>query len=147
MWRKSQKWWRKPFFHLLTLVSIQTTIILNLHKKQHGRPATNLAAVVKDLIIALVDKDVSHDAEQDNLNLPLVRIRERHFIKLWPEKDGGGKSRRQCKVCIDRPKKTGMSAQERKSKRKVSKFWCPKCKVRLCLDCFEIYHTKVDYTE
>ncbi|KAK3744871.1 hypothetical protein RRG08_050809 [Elysia crispata] len=146
MRRKSQKWWKKPFFHLLTLVSIQTTIILNLHKKQHGRPATNLAAVVKDLIIALVDKDISYDAEQDNVNLPLARIRERHFIKLCPEKDGGGKSRRQCKVCVDRAKKTGMSAQERKSKRKVSKFWCPKCKVGLCLDCFEIYHTKVDYT-
>ncbi|KAK3791997.1 hypothetical protein RRG08_035485 [Elysia crispata] len=91
---KREKWWKKPFFHLLTLVSIQTTIILNLHKKQHGRPATNLAAVVKDLIIALVDKDVSYDAEQDNVNLPLARIRERHFIKLCPEKDGGGKSRR-----------------------------------------------------
>ena len=72
-----------------------------------------------------MDKDVLHDAEQNNLNLPLVRIRERHFIKLCPEKDGGGKSRRQCKVCIDRAKKTGMSAQERKSKRKVSKILVP----------------------
>ncbi|GFR87622.1 hypothetical protein ElyMa_000751200 [Elysia marginata] len=62
MRRKSQKWGKKPFFHLLTLVSM-----------------TNLAAEVKDLTISLVNKETAYDAERDNVNLPLARVRERHF--------------------------------------------------------------------
>ncbi|GFS07092.1 PiggyBac transposable element-derived protein 4-like [Elysia marginata] len=132
MRKKSTKWWKKPYFHLLTLVSIQTSLTLNIHRKQHGRTVTNLAAVVKDLTISLGDKDTSHDAERDNVNLPLARVRERYFMKLCPPKNDGGKSRRHCKVCKDKAKKACVSAQEKRSKRQLSNFWCLVCNVGLC---------------
>ena len=69
MRRKSQKWLKKPFFHLLTLASIQTNILLNKHRRQHGKRPMNLASVVKDLIVSMVSHiDVEHDADRDNVN-------------------------------------------------------------------------------
>ncbi|GFO32783.1 PiggyBac transposable element-derived protein 4 [Plakobranchus ocellatus] len=58
MRRRSQKWWKKPFFYLLTLVGVQTTILLNKHRTQHRRRRTNLASVLKKVSVALVDKYV-----------------------------------------------------------------------------------------
>ncbi|GFR66821.1 histone-lysine N-methyltransferase SETMAR [Elysia marginata] len=45
--------------------------------------------------MSLVDKDKPYDAERDNVNLPLARVHERHFMKLFPPTKDGGKSRRQ----------------------------------------------------
>ncbi|KAK3794468.1 hypothetical protein RRG08_003621 [Elysia crispata] len=151
MRQKSQKWWKKPFFHLLTLATIQTNILLNKHRRQHGKRPMNLASVVKDLIVSMVSHiDVEHDADRHNVNLPLARIKERHFIQLCPETDGaqarGKKVKHQCKVCADKAKKAGQSRVQRKNQRKQTTTWCPTCKVGLCIDCFEVYHTRVDYT-
>ncbi|GFN95241.1 PiggyBac transposable element-derived protein 4 [Plakobranchus ocellatus] len=118
MRRKSQKWWKKPFFHLLTLVSIQTTILLNKHRRQHGRRVTTLSSVVKELIVSLAGTDLTIDAIEDTVNLPLARLHERHFIKLCPPTGEPGKARRQCKVCTDKAKKAGATHEERKNKRK-----------------------------
>ena len=149
MRRRSQKWWKKPFFHLLTLVGVQTTILLNKHRSQHRRRRTDLAWVLKDLAISLIDKDVTYDHLADNVSLPLARLRERHFIRNCPSTDGadsrGKKAQRQCKVCVDRAKAGGMTQAELKNKRKLTTTWCPWCNVGLCLECFEIYHTKRDY--
>ena len=33
-------------------------------------------------------------------------------------------------------------------KRKDTRYWCTKCGVGVCLlECFEVYHTKLDYTK
>ena len=33
-------------------------------------------------------------------------------------------------------------------KRKDTRYWCAKCGVGVCLlECFEVYHTKLDYTK
>ena len=33
-------------------------------------------------------------------------------------------------------------------KRKNTRYWCSKCGMGLCLvECFEVYHTKLDYTK
>ncbi|GFO01250.1 PiggyBac transposable element-derived protein 4 [Plakobranchus ocellatus] len=147
MRRKSQKWWKKPFFHLLTLVSIQTTILLNKYRRQHGRRVTTLSSVVKELIVRHAGTDLTIDAVEDTVNLSLARLHERHFIKLCPPTGEPGKARRQCKVCTDKAKKAGATHEERKNKRKLVPTWCPECKVGLCLDCFELYHMKADYTK
>lgn len=35
----------------------------------------------------------------------------------------------------------------RSFKRTETYFWCPKCKVALCIgQCFEVYHSQIDYT-
>ncbi|GFR88295.1 hypothetical protein ElyMa_004247900 [Elysia marginata] len=78
MSRRSQKWWKKPFYHLLTLVGLQTTILLNKHCTQHRKCRTNLSSILKEIIVALFDKDVSYDP------LPMERLRGRHFLSACP---------------------------------------------------------------
>ncbi|GFO33867.1 PiggyBac transposable element-derived protein 4 [Plakobranchus ocellatus] len=149
MRRRSQKWWKKPFFHLLTLVGVQTTILLNKHRKQHRRRRANLASVLKEVSVALVDKDVIYNPQADNVPLPIDRLKGRHFLSVCPNTEAsdsrGKRAQRQCKVCADRAKAAGQTPAERKNKRKLTTTWCRECKVGLCLDCFEIYHTKRDY--
>ncbi|GFN81331.1 PiggyBac transposable element-derived protein 4 [Plakobranchus ocellatus] len=146
---KITKMVEKLFFHLLTLVSIQTTILLNKHCRQHQRTLSYLAAIVKDLIVPLVPYDLDYNPQEDNVNLPLARLKERHFIKLCPETDGtaaqGEKAKSQCKVCAVRAKKAGQTREQRKNQRKQTSTWCPVCKVSLCIDCFEVYHTQANY--
>ncbi|GFN91774.1 PiggyBac transposable element-derived protein 4 [Plakobranchus ocellatus] len=84
MRKRSQKWWKKPFFHLLTLVVVQTTILLNKHRTQHRRRRTNLASVLKEVSVALVDKDVIYDPQADNVPLPMDRLKGRHFLSVCP---------------------------------------------------------------
>ncbi|GFO37155.1 hypothetical protein PoB_006366000 [Plakobranchus ocellatus] len=72
-----------------------------------SRKISNLAAVVKDLIVSLISYDI---------NLPFVFLKERHFIKLCPETDGamahGKKAKRQCNVCTDRAKRAGQTREQ-----------------------------------
>ncbi|GFO11264.1 Cd109 antigen-like isoform x3, partial [Plakobranchus ocellatus] len=139
----------KTIFHLLTLVGVQTTILLNKHRTQHRRRRTNLASVLKEVSVALVDKDVIYDPQADNVPLPMDRLKGRHFLSVCPNTEAsdsrGKKAQRRCKVCADRAKAVGQTPAERKNKILLTTTWCPECKVCLCLDCFEIYHTKRDY--
>ncbi|GFO34735.1 PiggyBac transposable element-derived protein 4 [Plakobranchus ocellatus] len=79
MRRKSQKWWEKLFFHLLTLVGVQITILLNKHHTQHRTRRKNLASVLKEVSVALVDKDITYIPQADNVPLPMDRLKGRHF--------------------------------------------------------------------
>ncbi|GFO49829.1 PiggyBac transposable element-derived protein 4-like [Plakobranchus ocellatus] len=85
----------------------------------------------------------------DNIPLPMDRLKRRHFLSVCPNTEAsdsrGKKAQRHCKVCADRAKVAGQTPAERKNKRKLTTTWCRECKVGLCLDCFEIYHTKRDY--
>ncbi|GFO12974.1 PiggyBac transposable element-derived protein 4 [Plakobranchus ocellatus] len=123
-------------------VSIQTTILLNKHRRQHGRRITTLSSVIKELVVSLAGTDLTIDAVEDTVNLSLARLHEHHFIKMCPPTGELGKARCQCKVCTYKAKKAGATHEERKNKRKLVPTWCPVCKVGLCLDCFELYHTK-----
>ncbi|GFO40111.1 PiggyBac transposable element-derived protein 4 [Plakobranchus ocellatus] len=149
MRRRSQKWWKKTFFHLLTLVGVQTTILLNKHRTQHRGRRTNLANVLKEVSVALVDKDVIYDPQADSVPLPMDRLKGRHSLSVCPNTEAsdsrGKKAQRRCKVCADRAKAAGQTPAERKNRRKLTTTWCRECEVGLCLDCFEMYHTKRDY--
>ncbi|GFO17243.1 PiggyBac transposable element-derived protein 4 [Plakobranchus ocellatus] len=123
--------------------------IANQHRTQHRRLRTNLVNVLKEVSVALVDKDVTYAPQADNVPLPMDRLKGRHFLSMCPSTEAsdsrGKKAQRQCKVCADRAKTAGQTPAERENKRKLTTTWCPECKVGLCLDCFEIYHTKSDY--
>ncbi|GFO11378.1 hypothetical protein PoB_003788300 [Plakobranchus ocellatus] len=77
------------------------------------------------------------------------RRKGRPFLSVCPSTEAsdsrGKKAQRQCKVCAVRGKAAGQTPAERKNKRKLTTTWCRECKVGLCLDGFEIYHTKLDY--
>ncbi|GFO50016.1 PiggyBac transposable element-derived protein 4 [Plakobranchus ocellatus] len=86
---------------------------------------------------------------QPQVTETIGRYEEDHFLSVCPNTEAsdsrGKKAQRRCKVCADRAKAARQTPAERKNKRKLTTTWCRECKVGLCLDCFEIYHTKRDY--
>ncbi|GFO09179.1 hypothetical protein PoB_003568400 [Plakobranchus ocellatus] len=131
----------------MILVSIQTIILLKKHQRKHGRRITTLSSVIKELIVSLAGTDLTTDAVEDTVNLPLAQLHENHFIKLCPPAGKQAKRGFSVKSAPTRQKKTGATYEERKKKRKLVPTWCPVCKIGLCLDCFELYRTKSDYTK
>ncbi|GFO24125.1 PiggyBac transposable element-derived protein 4 [Plakobranchus ocellatus] len=124
-------------------------LVANCGLTRGRRCRTNLASVFKEVSVALVDKDVIYDPQDDNGPLPMDRLKGRHFLSVCPNTEAsdsrGKKARRRCQVCAVRAKTAGQTPAERKNKRKLTTRWCREYNVGLCLDCFEIYHTKRDY--
>ncbi|GFO07151.1 PiggyBac transposable element-derived protein 4 [Plakobranchus ocellatus] len=118
-------------------------------RKNKRKLTTTWCRECKEVSVVLVDKDVIYDPQAGNVPLPMDRLKGRHSLSVCPSTEAsdsrGKKAQRRCKVCADRAKAAGQTPAERKNKRKLTTTWCPECKVGLCLDCFEIYHTKRDY--
>ncbi|GFO05856.1 hypothetical protein PoB_003236100 [Plakobranchus ocellatus] len=99
---------------------VQTTILLNKHRTQHRRRRTNLASVLKEVSVALVDKDVTYAPQADNVPIPMDRLKGRHFLSMCPSSEAsdsrGKKAQRQCKVCADRAKTAGQTPTVRDGK-------------------------------
>ncbi|KAK7097638.1 piggyBac transposable element-derived protein 4-like [Littorina saxatilis] len=142
MHRKSVKWWKKPFFHLMTMIMIQAMIILNAHRKQKRRAKKCLEDVVKDVLTQLPVVDeipIAHVAVGDKL-----RLTGRHFAAAIPATTLA-KPYKNCKVCYAKSRARGVNATLAKSQRKRTRFWCRECAVALCVEpCFEVWHTKKD---
>ncbi|GFN83545.1 PiggyBac transposable element-derived protein 4-like [Plakobranchus ocellatus] len=77
-----------------------TTILLNKHRTQHRRRRTNLASVLNEVSVPLVDKDVIYDPQADNVPLPMDRLKGRHFLSVCPNTEAsdsrGKKAQRRC---------------------------------------------------
>jgi hypothetical protein len=140
MRRKSVKWWKKPFFHMMTMVIIQTQIILNKHRSQHGLRKKCLEDVVKDLLIQLPvvnEIPIVHAALGDKACLTGW-----HFPEFLPATQKE-KPYKNCKVCYAKARSRGVSRKEATSRRKQTRVWCPDCGVALCVaPCFQLWHTK-----
>ena len=68
-----------------------------------------------------------------------------HFLYRIPATHAKleGKSQRSCRVCAERSKR-----QTGKSVKKCTTMYCRKCDVGLCIgQCFEVFHTKLNYWE
>ena len=68
-----------------------------------------------------------------------------HFLYRIPATHAKveGTSQDSCRVCADRSK-----CQTGKTVKKCTTMFCRKCEVGLCIgQCFEVYHTKLNYWE
>ncbi|GFO20634.1 hypothetical protein PoB_004713900 [Plakobranchus ocellatus] len=99
---------------------VQIKILLNKHRTQHRKRRTNLTTVLKEVSVALVDKDVTYALQADNVPLPMDRLKRKHFLSMCPSTKTSDcrvkKTQRQCKVCADRAKTAGQTPTERKRK-------------------------------
>ena len=81
---------------------------------------------------------------QGQSSSPAGRLVERdHFLYRIPATHAKleGKSQRSCRVCAE-----GSKRQTGKSAKKCTRMYCGKCDVGLCIgQCFEVYHTKLNY--
>nr|XP_033335286.1 piggyBac transposable element-derived protein 4-like [Megalopta genalis] len=127
--RKSLKWYRKFFFHLLD-ICVWNAYCLYKHKMKEP---ISMAKFQLQLIREILEKyhqSANHQCRTGN-NHPL-RLTERHFPSVYVS-IGKNRSRR-CVVC---------SAND---KRRESKYECKSCNVGLCVDpCFKIYHSELNY--
>ncbi|GFN78158.1 hypothetical protein PoB_000466400 [Plakobranchus ocellatus] len=109
-----------PLSDILPNCFVQTTILLNKHRTQHRRRRTNLASVLKEVSVALVDTDVTYAPQADNVPLPMDRLKGRHFLSICPITEASDsrdkKAQFQCKVCADRAKTAGQTPAERERK-------------------------------
>lgn len=114
--RKSLKWYRKLFFHLIDLILINAHA---LYKLQEG--AISFTDFRMKVISSLLGVDSTVQAEVDP---PPSRLTGRHFPTQ-------SQSTKECTMC-------------RASKvRRRTKYYCGKCQAALCaVPCFEQYHTQ-----
>lgn len=144
--RKSTKWYKKLFFHLLNVCVINAYILCKKYAPDTGHKMEHHAFRVS-LCEALL-----HEAEE--APRPMTergrkcvgekpsRLTGRHFPDYIPAKPGAKRQRplRDCVGC--NPKKSKRPTH----KRKQTSFWCPDCSVALCVpNCFQVYHTVQQY--
>ena len=137
--RRTLKWWKKVFFHLLTLTVIQSQILYN--KAGRGRHLP-----LRDFIIDLgssLAKLYFQDRGQDENKAPPVPLQEQRENRLtsrcFPEPIPATVSKmrpaRRCEVC------------KSKNIRKESTYMCSTCNVTLCVHpCFRDYHSKRNFS-
>jgi hypothetical protein len=142
--RKTVKWWRKLFFHLLELVGVNA---YTMYVKYGTGPRMSHYDFMRSLVARLVEESVSNcptpppqrrRAGED----PPTRIRDKHFADYHPAKPGAKRAKpvRDCYAC--NPRKNLRNG----FKRRQSSFWCPECERTLCFPvCFRIFHSYTDY--
>ena len=137
--RKSFKWYRKFFFHLLDIT------ILNSHALYNIKTGKNmsLANYQRDLIREMLNKfhvpiPTTASGRPSAGDEPLKWLSERHFLTPVPPTLKKTNPTRHCHVCSN--------TTQRERKRKESRYMCTKCNVALCVHpCFQEYHTLKNY--
>ena len=145
--RRTLKWWKKVFFHLLMLATLNAYLLYSeFCRKKNRKPVLHRVfrrQVAKSLI------------SETNPPLPIVRgavnprdldrLTGRHFISKIVQKEGQkSKPLRTCPVCNVPTGKRRTPGDARKVVRCT--YECKDCDVGLCVDpCFRIYHTYKDY--
>ena len=133
--RKTIKWYKKLFFHMLDITVLNSHCLYNM---QFGKNMT-LADFQLTLIRQIIQKYHTPKTTGRKKGRPSagdqpMRLIERHFPSLVPPTEKKKNAARICHVCSN-------TTLEQK-KRKESRYMCAKCDVGLCVyPCFEKYHT------
>lgn len=130
--RKTIKWYKKFFFHLLDTSTLNS---YTLFKFRHGSNVSFETFRIQ-LIRGLIER---YAQPKSALGRPVIgenplRLTERHFPSLVPPTAAKRNAQRYCIVCSQTCK--------REKKRTDTRSQCAVCDVGLCVvDCFEAYHT------
>ncbi|XP_067121313.1 piggyBac transposable element-derived protein 4-like [Centruroides vittatus] len=129
--KRLKKFYTKIFLHLVEITVFNSYVIYN----KYGANTTHLNFIL-NLVTNLTEKYAHSIKPKINeiSRIRLSRSKEQHFMTFFPESSSrpeGRKLRKPCYLC------------KSENKRRVSRFWCAKCNVTLCLiPCFEKYHRK-----
>jgi maltodextrin utilization protein YvdJ len=140
--RKTIKWWKKLFFRLFDLV------VVNAHVLHHNtsKKKMSLEIFYEKVAEGLLANAGTEMQVQGQTSSPVGRLVGRdHFLYRIPATHAKveGTSQRSCRVCAERSER-----QTGKTKKKRTTMYCRKCDVGLCIgQCFEVYHTKLNYWE
>lgn len=148
--RRTLKWWKKVFFHVLGLAVLNAYI---LYKSTDQHPVQQ-RVFRRELVAQMVTAaEVTGPGSRGRKRVSaenLQRLSARHFICHLPATEKRSHGKRQCIVCgpaeaeifklqhpgVKPPKRTG----------RETCFQCQQCHVALCIEpCFQLYHTKSEY--
>ncbi|XP_067289858.1 piggyBac transposable element-derived protein 4-like [Pseudorasbora parva] len=136
--RKSTKWYKKIFFHLLDTVLLNSHIV---YRQITGKEITSLqfrTNLMRGLLEEYSTSRCPSKGGRPALDTPL-RLTARHFLSEVPQTTSqGSRTRRHCKVCL--------SSTRKSKQRRMTKHMCVPCNTPLCaVPCFEEYHTLKNY--
>jgi len=131
--RKSAKWYKKLFFHILDMTLHNVFVIY----KMQNNLSFHLSDFRLDIIRGLLTKygpqrpiTIGRAPTRDS---PL-RLTARHFPPLIPQTSQSKEPQKKCGVCTSH------------NVRSDTRYMCVDCNVPLCIvDCFKDYHTKKNY--
>lgn len=137
--RKSLKWYKKLFFHLLDM-AILNSYYMYLVKTGRKPPLLDFSLTVIRQMIVRFGRP-THTARPGRSSYALanpIRLTARHFPSAVPTTAKNSRPRRMCHVC--------RHTTRREKKRQSTHWMCADCGVALCLpDCFRDYHTRVHF--
>lgn len=152
--RKTNKWWRKMFIHMFNMVLTNAYILYKVFHKQKGTDKDKIythSQFVCEIVKQLVAEGLQ-TCTQIPRHVPAPdtdeRLKGRHFPSMIDQMSARSKRKspsRVCYVCS----KVAVETND-KEQRHWSCFWCPKCRVVLCVGkrkCFEAYHTQAEFTQ
>lgn len=126
--KRLKKYYKKIFLHLLDVICLNSYL---MYKKNGGKLSR-----VNFLLEYIEDTVASYPIESQKLSQSrsttsnVSRLIEKHFPDYIPDSSTTKNPSRRCVVCY------------KKKIRKESRYWCPTCKVPLCVvPCFREYHT------
>ena len=140
--RKSLKWYKKLFQHLLDVTVYNAFVLYKLKN-----PSTRLTLLTfrQELVNNIITKhhtgvrQFTGGCPSGSGDAP-TRLTDRHFPSLIPPTASSEAPLRECRVC-------GASKRDGKRIRKQTRYMCATCgAVALCLvPCFKRYHTLTHY--
>lgn len=133
--RKSSKWYKKLFFHVIDM-TVYNDIIYKTKTGKTMQLSQFRLQVIRQLLeeFTPVRSSPNGGRKSKDQESPL-RLTARHFPDMIPATENKAKLRRACFVC----KHTTVQPQTRQD----THWWCKECEVPLCLpQCFRVYHTK-----
>ena len=125
------KWWKRVFYHLLDLSLVNANILYNEASVKPMNHMDFRLAVAKGLL----EGHMSISQQRLTASHLPTRLTGRCFLELIP-KETQYAGLHQCVVCSS------------KGKRSQTRYQCKYCLVALhVVECFESYHTKLDYSK
>lgn len=136
--RKTLKWYKKLFFHLIDISLINAHGLYRTHSGKNISLADFQLTVTRQIIEQHLPPKVHPKGGRRSANETPLRLTQRHFPELVPPTEKRKNAMRSCRVCGH----TNLGPK----KRKESRYMCGPCDVGLCVvPCFGIYHTLKTY--
>lgn len=133
--RKTIKWYKKLFFHLLDLAVYNAYILYKKSTPSKQKFSEFHLTLIREILRKYFQRRSNvGGGKRKSEDLPF-RLIDRHFPSKCPNRaDTTQLSRRKCVVCV------------KHKRRSDTRYECKKCDVGLCIDnCFEIFHTQLNY--
>ncbi|XP_046588357.1 piggyBac transposable element-derived protein 4-like [Neodiprion virginianus] len=135
--RKTLKWYKKLFFHMVDLSIYNTFILYKITSKKNITFAKFHLRLIREILLKYSNTNICNNKSggQTASKDDMLRLISTHFPSKYINPTGKRRNgRRKCVVCRKHKKRT------------ETQFECKECKVGLCIEpCFKLYHTKEHY--